>query len=90
MPNTGDSQYFNAFRMNQEHIGGLIAIFIVILVIVLLEKSIAAMSTKMTHCFMNLFLRLKAKIKKTEFVRYHDENDDIIDAPDYYYEISFS
>lgn len=79
----GSSKYFHTERVGQKHVVIFMAGAIFLLVLMLLEDNlmsiVAFLRKKVTQCGHTL---LKRELKP-------DENDEMVDAPDLYYELNF-
>jgi len=87
---TSKSYYFSNARIGQAHIIVFILAFAVVILMLVFERPIAALLSLLTKGLTIVFYRLWALIRCKEYEPYVDENDEVIDAPDYYFEINFS
>jgi hypothetical protein len=84
------NQYFGNYRVSQLHtLIFILGSFVVILMIVF-EPVIMKLSFSLSRCFSICCAKCKAKIKKEPYLPPKDENEEMIDAPDIYWEISFA
>jgi hypothetical protein len=89
-PAQNDSYYFNSERMGQKHMIWFILFFVIIVLMLILETPIIWLLSKFIQCNGIVFGKLFALITCKEYKPSVDENDEVIDAPDYYFEINFA
>ena len=85
-----NNQYFGNYRVSQLHT--LVFIFgsLLVILILMLEPLIMKLSFKISRCQSVCWAKCKSKIKKEPYLPPKDENEEMIDAPDIYWEISFA
>jgi hypothetical protein len=85
-----NSQYFGTSRISQLHT----IIYIIgsgfVLLLLFAEPAIMKISSVISRCFNVCCTKLKFAIKKEPYIPPKDENEEMIDAPDIYWEISFA
>jgi hypothetical protein len=85
-----DSQYFNKNRMGQIHMVWFSILFAIVAVMLILEVPIVWIVGHLAKCLNVCLRRIWFGIRCKTFEAAVDENDEVIDAPDYYFEINFS
>lgn len=85
-----ESYYFNKNRMGQAHMVWFTICFVVICFMLIAETPIIWLLSNTVRCVSFVLRKIFFLITCKEFVPAHDENDEVIDAPDYYFEINFS
>jgi hypothetical protein len=84
------SYYFSNARMGQAHVVVFLIAFAVVILLLILEKPIMALLSIIMK-YVNIGLhKLWNALRCKEQTPYVDENDEVIDAPDYYFEINFA
>ena len=88
---SSSSRYFSGDRVGQAHVVIFLLAFAVVVFLLIMEKPITALLSIMMR-YLNIGLHklweaIRCVKEKTEYV---DENDEVIDAPDYYFEINFA
>lgn len=86
----GGSRYFSNQRMGQTHIVLFIVAFALVILMLIFEKPIVALLSLIAKGVSIGLHKLWNCIRCKEQTPYVDENDEVIDAPDYYYEINFA
>lgn len=87
---SASSRYFSGARLGQAHVVVFLLAFVVVIVLLILEKPITALLSVLMR-YVNIGLhKLWNAIRCKEQTEYVDENDEVIDAPDYYFEINFA
>ena len=85
-----DSQYFNKNRMGQNHMVWFSILFAIVAIMLILEVPIVWLVANTVKCLNYIARRIWFGVRCKEFEPAVDENDEVIDAPDYYFEINFS
>jgi len=87
---TSSSRYLSGARLGQTHVVIFLLAFAVVIFLLVLEKPITALLSILMR-YVNIGLhKLWNAIRCKEQTPYVDENDEVIDAPDYYFEINFA
>jgi hypothetical protein len=83
-------QYFGTSRISQMHSIVYILGSGLVILLLMAEAPIMKLSSKVSQCQAVCWAKCRAAIKKAPYLPPKDENDDMIDAPDIYWEISFA
>lgn len=85
-----NSQYFGTSRISQLHSIIFIIGSFVVIIFLLSEPLIMKISSLVSKGLLICCTKMKFAIKKVPYIPPKDENEDMIDAPDIYWEISFA
>lgn len=84
------SYYMDQSRIGQMHMVWFTICFLVVIGMLVLETPIIWLLSKFVKCLSFVIRRIWFGIRCKPFEPAVDENDEVIDAPDYYFEINFS
>lgn len=85
-----ENQYFGSTRISQVHNLIFLLGSCVVILLMVFEPLIMKLSSLMSRCQSVGWAKCKSKLKKEPYLPPTDENEEMIDAPDIYWEISFA
>lgn len=85
-----NNQYLGSYRISQLHSIIFILGSCLVILLLIFEPAIMKLSSAISRCQSVAWAMCRSKMKKEPYLAPKDENEEIIDAPDIYWEISFA
>jgi hypothetical protein len=89
-PSPLENQYFGSYRISQLHNVIFILGSCLVVLLMVFEPVIMKTTSTISRCTSVCWAKMKSNMKREPYLPPKDENEEMIDAPDIYWEISFA